>query len=85
MRLFYDDLLTNSNMTTYNLYTSVNNYQGLQKKWVESLDIDQQKYNVAKELLVKAFDSTLSSKRHIISKLAYINLPTNANPYSFIG
>ena len=58
---------------------------GAPKILVESLDVDQQKYNVAKELLVKAFDSTLSSKRNLISKLANINLPANADPYSFIG
>ena len=52
---------------------------------VDSLDIDMQSYDAAKELLTKAFDSSLNSKYSIIKKLCELKLPNNSDPYPFIG
>ena len=55
------------------------------KVLVESLDVDQQSYAAAKDLLTKAFDSGLNSKYAIIRKLSELKLPKTAVPYPFIG
>ena len=52
---------------------------------VDSLDVDKQSYDAAKELLTKAFDSALNSKYNLIKKLSELKLPNNADPYPYIG
>ena len=52
---------------------------------IESLDVDQQSYETAKELLNKAFDNTLTSKFEIIQKLSEMRMAKNSEPYAFIG
>ena len=49
------------------------------------MDIDQQSYQIAKQLLYDAFDNTLKSKYEIIRLMRDINLPKNSDPYKFIG
>ena len=52
---------------------------------IDSIDVEQQSYEVAKELLNKAFDNTLKSKFDIIQKLSELRLANNSEPYGFIG
>ena len=52
---------------------------------VESLDVDQQSYQTAKNLLNEAFDSKLTSKFDIIKVLTQLKLSKNEDPYNFIG
>lgn len=52
---------------------------------VDSLDVTQQSYEIARELLVKAFDSALTSKYNIIQRLSELKLPSGTEPYNFIG
>ena len=55
------------------------------KNLIESLDIDQQSYVNAKQLLLQAFDSTEQSKFEIIKMLAELQLRIGGDPYNFIG
>ena len=52
---------------------------------IDSLDVDQHSYEVAKALLFEAFDSTNTSKYETISKLAKLKMSIGADPYVFIG
>lgn len=52
---------------------------------VDSLDVSEQSYEIASELLVKAFDSNLTSKYSVIEKLAELNMSLGTDPYAFIG
>ena len=52
---------------------------------VDSLDVDQHSFEIAKELLKEAFDSIDKSKDEIISALANLNLPSHEQPYNYIG
>ena len=55
------------------------------KNLIESLDVDQQSYVNAKQLLLQAFDSTEQSKFEIIKMLAELQLRIGGDPYNFIG
>ena len=52
---------------------------------VNSIHVDEQQYDTAKQLLCKAFDSELSSKYDILTQLAELKLSNNTEPYEFIG
>jgi len=55
------------------------------KSLIESLDVDQQSYETAKELLEKAFDRKVNSKHDLIKEMCELKLALDADPYSFIG
>ena len=52
---------------------------------IDSLDIQEQSYEKAKELLTKAFASPLTKKYEAIQRLSEIKLGYNDDPYTFIG
>lgn len=52
---------------------------------VDSLEVAEQSFETAKDLLIKAFDSDLVCKYKIIQKLAELKLPAGSEPYEFIG
>lgn len=55
------------------------------KVLLESLDIEEQTYDDAKQLLQQAFGSTLTQKYDVLDKLSKLKLPMNGDPYVFIG
>ena len=82
----FESIVEKHDLSDYEKFIYLNKQlSGDAKILVESLDVDQQKYNTAKELLTKAFDSTLSSKYDIINDLANISLPPGSDAYPFIG
>ena len=52
---------------------------------IDSLDVKEQCYVKAKELLQKAFGSTLTQKYNAIQRLSEMKLGYNGDPYSYIG
>lgn len=52
---------------------------------INSLDVTEQFYEIARQLLIDAFDSELTSKYNLIQKMAELKLPDDAEPYTFIG
>jgi len=58
---------------------------GAPRVLVDSLDVSEQSYETAKDLLLKAFHSNLNSKHDIIRELTNLNLKENEEPYAFLG
>ena len=58
---------------------------GAARKLVDSLEFSEHSYDVAKELLIKAFDCGLSNKFNAILKLTQLKLDQCKEPFSFIG
>ena len=52
---------------------------------IESLDIDDQNYPKAKELLTQAFASPLTQKFDLIKRLTELRLSNQGDPYLYIG
>lgn len=52
---------------------------------IKSLEGDQQSYDTAKELLLKAFASPITQKFNIIERLAELKLARQDDPYVFIS
>ena len=55
------------------------------KTLIDSLDVDNQSYHKAKDLLEKAFDCKLTAKFDIMFKITNLKMTFNTDPYSFIG
>jgi len=55
------------------------------KSLIDSLDVGQQTYTIAKDLLEKAFDRKVNSKQDYIKNLCELKLNKNSDVYSFIG
>jgi hypothetical protein len=63
-----------------------NQLSGAPRTLVDSLDISKQSYDCAKDILCKAFGSTLTQKYDAIRKLSQIRLNSNGgDPYTYIG
>ena len=52
---------------------------------LDSLDVTEQLYEVAKDLLKKAFDNEVESKFDVIKRMTELKLSYNDDPYTFIG
>ena len=52
---------------------------------IEGLDTTQQNYEEAKQLLQKAFGSTVESQYNVIKKLQNLKMSNTSDPYSYIG
>ena len=52
---------------------------------LDSLDVTEQLYEVAKDLLKKAFDNEVESKFVVIKLMTELKLSYNDDPYTFIG
>ena len=52
---------------------------------LQSLDINNQNYDKAKELLLQAFDNTDQSKQEVIEKLSTLKLSPGSDPYVYVG
>ena len=58
---------------------------GPPKVLIDSLDIEDQEYDTARNLLLKAFDSAQSSKWNVLSMISELKLSKSSDPYIFIG
>jgi len=52
---------------------------------IDSLDVEQQSYDIAKDLLRKAFDREVNTKHDMIKNLTELNLHLGKDPYTHIG
>ena len=78
----FEAIINKHKITDYEKFVYLSKQlSGSPKILVNSLDVDQQRYDCAKELLIKAFDSALTSKHDLINRLARIKLQENADPY----
>ena len=81
-----ESIINKHSLSSYEKYVYLlGQLSGAPKVLVESLDINEQTYDVAKELLNKAFASKLSQKYDVIKRLSSIKLPIGTDPFSFIG
>ena len=82
----FEAIINKHNISGYEKFMLLKNQvSNAPRKLIESLDIDQQSYVNAKELLLQAFDSNEQSKFEIIKLLADLKLHTGGDPYNFIG
>ena len=55
------------------------------KTLIDSLNVNEQNYDRAKELLTEAFGSKITQQYEVLRRLADLKLQPNADPYMFIG
>jgi len=79
-------ILGKHNLTSYAKFVYLRNQlSDGPRALVDSLDVEEQSYEVAKTLLEKAFDNKIVAKYDIISRLSKLKLAENADCYSYIG
>ena len=82
----FEAIISKHNLTSYEKFIYLQKQlSGGPRMIVDSLDVDQQLYETAKQLLEKTFDCTLNAKYVLIEKLAKLKLLNGADPYSFVG
>lgn len=80
----FENIIAKHNLSSYDKFNYLRKrLSSSPRTLVDSLDVDQQSYEIAKELLEKAFGSTVNAKNDLIRKLS--NLQLNNDPYAYIG
>ena len=81
-----ESMLSKHPLSEYEKYVYlVNQLRNAPKLLVNSLDIGDQTYIKAKELLEQAFASPLTQKYDVLSRLSELKLSITDDPYMFIG
>ena len=82
----FESIISKHSLSSYEKFIYLRNQLSKSPRvLVDSLDIQEQGYENAKELLEKAFGSDLTRKYDVIKRLANIRLNSNDDPYVFIG
>lgn len=82
----FESIVNKHNISSYEKFVYLRNQLSKSPRvLVDSLDIQEQSYENAKELLEKAFASTLTQKYEALHRLSSLKLLYNADPYTFIG
>jgi hypothetical protein len=82
----FEAIIGKHNLSSYEQFVYLRKQlTGAPRVLVDSLDVSQQSYETAKDLLLKAFHSDLNSKHDIIRELTKLNLKENEEPYAFLG
>ena len=80
----FENIMAKHNLNSYDKFIYLKNQLSSgPRTLIDSLDVDQQSYETAKELLEKAFGSTINAKNDLVRKLS--NLHLSNDPYSYIG
>lgn len=81
----FESIIKKHNLSDYEMFVYLRGQLcKTPKSLVESLDIEEQQYETAKELLTKAFGSTLSQKYDTIKKLSELQLKIDGDPFEYI-
>ena len=82
----FESIVNKHNLTSYEKYIYLRNQlAGGPRTLVDSLDVEKQNYESAKQLLEKAFDCKQTAKFETIGRLSRLKLSYDQDPYSFIG
>ena len=82
----FEAIINKYRLTSYEKYVYLRGQLNKGPKvLVDSLDIEHQLYDTAKELLSQAFDDETSVKYDLIKRLAGLKFALNDEPYSYIG
>ena len=82
----FEFVICKYNISSYEKFLYLKNQlSGSPRTLIDSIDVDQQSFEVARDLLEKAFDSTLQAKHNAIKLLSNLKLDLKTDPYSFIG
>ena len=82
----FESIVNKNRLSSYEKFVYLQKQlSGGPKVLIDSLDVAEQSYEKAKELLQTAFDSTEKSKSDLIRTLSNLKLHPNTEPYNFIG
>ena len=82
----FESIVNKNRLSSYEKFVYLQKQlSGGPKVLIDSLDVAEQSYEKAKELLQTAFDSTDKSKYDLIRTLSNLKLHANTEPYNFIG
>ena len=82
----FESIVDKHNLTSYEkFYYLKSQLSKGPRTLIDSLDVSRQLYEVAKELLIKAFDNEIETKFEIIKRMSNLKLGFNDDPYTFIG
>ena len=82
----FESIVNKHNLTSYEKFIYLKNQlAGGPRTLVDSLDVEKQNYETAKQLLEKAFDCKQTAKFETIERLSRLKLPYDQDPYTFIG
>ena len=82
----FENIIEKHNLPSFEKYVFLKNQvRGAPRILIESLDIDNRNYEVAKDLLLKAFASKTNQKFNAIHMLSDLKLDHDTDPYAYIG
>ena len=82
----FEGIIDKQSLSSYEKFVYLRNQLSKSPRvLIDSLDVKEQCYVKAKELLQKAFGSTLTQKYNAIQRLSEMKLGYNGDPYSYIG
>ena len=82
----FENLIEKHNISSYEKFILLRKQlSGGPRTLIDSLDVEEQCFETAKQLLEKAFDSTVNAKNDLIKKLSSLQLTNSTDPYSYIG
>ena len=82
----FEFVISKYNLSSYEKFLYLKSQlSGSPQPLIDSIDVDQQSFEVARDLLEKAFDSTQHAKHNAIKLLSNLKLDFKTDPYSFIG
>ena len=82
----FESIIEKHNLPSYEKFIYLRNQLSKAPRvLIDSLDVDEQSYEVAKSLLIKAFSSDIVRKFSSIKKLSEIKMSVHGDPYDFIG
>ena len=82
----FEFIINKHTLSSYEKFIFLRNQlSGSPRTLIDSIDVHQQSYEVARDLLLEAFDNKLNAKYSALKSLSDLKLSTNTDPYSFIG
>ena len=84
--LSFESIIGHHNLSQYEKFTYLKGQlRASPLSLIESLDVSEQTYDVARDLLRKAFASPVTRKFDTIRRLTQLKLQHGTDPYSFVG
>ena len=82
----FENILSKHTLSSYEKFLYLRSTLSKSPKvLIDSLDVAEQTYEKAKELLTEAFGSVITQQYEILRKLSEMKLSLHSDPYSFIG
>lgn len=82
----FESIIEKHNLPAYEKFVYLRNQLSKAPRvLIDSLDCNDQTYETAKTLLVRAFSSDVAKKYTFIKRLSKLSLPSSGDPYEFIG